>query len=163
MATDTKDKTESPEARPQAASTVAAWEKNRTHKGVTLPSGTVVDIQLPDLPTLAKAGEIPNELLEAAGTLQKAIDEGDRSDVTVETLANIATFMEFLLPQMILKPKITTEDVGKLPPEDKELLVAFAQRARDIDAVGRHLAGLEQLAEWRRFRGWEPSASDLGG
>lgn len=147
------------ENRPKAATSVEAWEEKRVHKGVTLPSGTVVDIKLPDLPAMAKAGDIPNELLEASAQLQKAIADEDRSTMTTETLVNLEEFMEFLLPEMVVAPPITPEDVkDRLPSEDKELLVQFAQRARDLDAVGRHLAGLEQLAEWRRFRGWEDAA-----
>lgn len=151
------------EDRPKAASSAEAWTKNRVHRGVRLPSGTVVDIELPDLPSLAKAGELPNELLAAAGELQEAIDKGDRDRLTVDTLVNIAEFMEFLLPRMVVTPKITKEQVAALPSEDKEMLVQFAQRARDIDAVGHHLAGLETLSEWRRFRGFESAAEALGG
>jgi hypothetical protein len=66
--------------------------------------------------------------------------------------------MEFLLPKMVLEPTITPEDVKDIPTEDKEMLVAFANRARDLDAVGHHLAGLERLADWRRFRNFEPPA-----
>ncbi len=145
--------------QPQAEASVESWEDKRYHRGVTLPSGAVVDIKLPDLPALAKAGDIPNELLEASAKLQKAIDDKDRSALTTETLVNLEEFMQYLLPEMVIQPKITAEDVhSKIPSEDKELLVQFAQRARDLDAVGRHLAGLEKLAEWRRFRGWEDAA-----
>lgn len=153
------DENQTEDIRPKAAASVGDWEARRNHYGVTLPSGAVVDIRLPDLPAMAKAGDIPNELLEASVQLQKAIEDKDRSALTTETLVNLEEFMEFLLPEMILQPKITAEDVQtKLPSEDKELLVQFAQRARDLDAVGRHLAGLEKLAEWRRFRGWEDAA-----
>lgn len=160
MSTQTENK--QTDARPSAGS-ATEWQKRKVHEGVTLPSGMVVDLELPDLPELARAGDIPNELLEASGKLQKAVDDGDRSQVTTETLANVAEFMRYLIPRMVVKPKIDEEKVDKIPPEDKELLVAFAQRARDIDAVGRHLAGLEVLAEWRRFRGWETADEAVGG
>ena len=52
-------------AKPKATST-AAWKKARVHEGVTLPSGAVVDINVPNLSQLIASGQLPNTLIDSA-------------------------------------------------------------------------------------------------
>jgi hypothetical protein len=159
--TKTEDEEPTPEPIPQAVASVDDWNAAKIFKGITLPSGTVVDITLPDLPELAKAGDIPNELLDVAAKIQKAVE--DERGLDADALVNVASFQEYILPRMLVKPEITAEDVGRLPAADKELLTAIASRKRDLDAVGHQLAGLETQASWRRFREFDLAAAGMGG
>lgn len=125
------------------------WKKAGVHEGVTLPSGAVVSIRLPNLPKLIKSGQLPNDLIEAA------IEVRDASKITREMLEESWEYTRWIVPRTVVAPEITEEDVDNdvVPPEDLELIVAFAGRQTDTDAVGHHLAGLEKNADWRRFRG----------
>lgn len=123
------------------------WKKAKVHKDITLPSGEQVDIQIPNLPALVKAGALPNELLEVA---TKAAATGQVPDDLLEKLDD---YHRFLVARTVVAPAITEEEVNDLPTEDIEMLVSFATRQRDTDAIGHHLAGLETVAEFRRFRG----------
>lgn len=129
----------------KAAGKAADWKKNAQHT-ITLPSGTAVEITVPSLPQLARAGEIPNDLLAVATAAVK------EEEITAEHLGKLADFHKWLIPKMVVKPTITPEDVAELPYEDIEMLVEIAGRQRDTDAVGHQLGGLETTAEWRDFR-----------
>lgn len=124
------------------------WKKNKTHT-VTLPSGTAVEIQIPDLPGLVKAGTIPNELVEVA----IAVSEGEKK-VTRDDIIKQSDFYNALAALTVTKPTVTEEDFsnGALPFEDKEMIVEFATRQRDIDAIGHHIGGLEKVRDWKSFR-----------
>lgn len=122
------------------------WKKARDHT-VTLPSGTVVKIAIPNLPALVKAGVVPNELLEAA---KKRVQP---EDVTPDDIKAEADFNAYLVSKMIVEPTgIEPDDVPELPYEDVTMLVEFATRQRDVDAVGHQLGGLETVDEYRSFR-----------
>lgn len=131
-------------SRPKDA---AAWKKAGIHD-ITLPSGVEVSIKIPNLPQMVKQGAIPNDLLDAAlGAIQK-------ERVTKQLIEEQADFFHLLVMTMVVKPTITSEDVPDLPYEDIELLVELGTRQRDIDALGRHIAGLHKSREWREFRGF---------
>lgn len=114
-----------------------AWKKAKRHT-VTLPSGTVVDIELPHLAKLAKSGQMPNELVDAAMGQANSNEK-----VTRETIASQWDFYSYLVSITVVDPAITIEDVNDLPAEDVDHVVEFATRQRDLDAVGKHFAGLE--------------------
>lgn len=134
MATDSKTKT--------------AWKKRRVHENVTLPSGQAVDLTIPNLQKMLKGNTIPNELVDAA------IKSDSARKVTRELLTDTWDFQRWLLPQMVVKPEgITSEDVDELPVQDIEMLVSFASRNTDMDAVGHQLGGLETQNSFRDFRG----------
>lgn len=128
--------------------TTAAWKKAKTHT-ITLPSGTSVDIQLPNLPLLMKAGQIPNPLVE----LVTKVQTDPNLTVTPEMMKEQYNFTRFIVAVTVVEPKITEDDVDELPSEDIEMIVDFAMRNRDVDILGHHLAGLETHADFRRFRG----------
>lgn len=146
----------STEDTPKAL-TKSQWKKNRAHPGVTLPSGTVVTVQIPNLPTMVKSGQMPNELVEVA---TKVAATGSVPDDLMEQME---AFHKFLVAHTVVEPAITEEDVNDLPVEDIEMLVAFATRTRDLDAVGHHLAGLETVDSFRQFRELDTRGSDLLG
>jgi hypothetical protein len=109
----------------------------------------VVEIEIPDLPNLVKAGAIPNELVDVA------IDAASGRKVTRDDIVKQADFYNKLCALTVVVPEVT-EDVfasGEIPFEDKEMLVEFATRQRDMDVLGHHLAGLEKSATFRKLRG----------
>jgi len=132
-----------------------AWKKANVHKGVTLPSGTVVDITIPSLPRLIKAGQVPNHLIDVA------VEQGSADKIDREVLEQTWEFTRFIVPQMLANPSITEEDVEDLPALDLEMLISFASRVTDIDAVGHQLGGLETQASFRNLRGVFAPDSDL--
>lgn len=145
----------STESDTPTATTKTAWKKNAVHEGITLPSGTIVSIKIPNLPAMLKAGQLPNDLIEVA---TKAATEGKVPD---DLLEKVEEYNRFLVAATVVSPAITEDDVADLPPEDIEMLVSFATRQRDLDAVGHHLAGLETVDSFRRFRELDSRGSDL--
>lgn len=135
---------------------LAQWKKNKRHV-VTLPSSSVVEIEIPDLPELVKSGGIPNDLIDVA------IGVASGKKVTKDDIIEHADFFNKLAALTVKEPKVTEEDFasGALPFEDKEMLVEFATRQRDIDAVAHHLAGLEKSKSFRQLRGLIGSYEDL--
>lgn len=123
------------------------WKKRKAHP-VTLPSGAEVTIQIPNLPLLAKAGQVPNKLLEIVMGAQDG-----NIKITPDLLAEQADFATFLVTRTVVDPAITEDDVPELPYEDVEMIMDFALRNRDLDALGHHIAGLERVDDFRRFRG----------
>lgn len=139
-----------------AKKTTAGWKKAKRHD-VTLPSGFEVAIEIPNLPAMVKAGQVPNDLIDAAlGAMQK-------QEITAELIKEQADFFNLLVITMVKEPEITMEDVEDLPYEDVELLVEIGTRQRDLDALGRHIAGLHKSDEWRKFRGLDYGDEDVAG
>lgn len=134
--------------------TAAAWKANAEHE-VTLPSGVTVTIRIPNLPLLIKSGSFPNDLLDAAiGAVQ-------RDQVTKELINQQSDFYHKLVALTVVSPTVTEEDVAELPYEDVELIVEIATRNRDLDALGKHIAGLEKSASFRQFRQLEYFNEDV--
>ena len=131
------------------AASLSAWKKNAVHT-ITLASGTEVEIKIPNLPELAAAGDFPNHLIETA----IAVANGDVK-VTQEEIKAQAEFYRELVSRTVVTPTITPEDVKELPFEDVELVASIATRQRDVDALGHHIAGLDNNVDWRKFRGVE--------
>jgi hypothetical protein len=147
------------------------WKAAKVHT-VTLPSSAVVNITLPDLAAMIKGGQIPNALLDVAqkvGTGQPVVapegTDADKDEASKELFGEISEFHAFLVSETVVDPKVTPEEVqaGELPAQDVAVLVQFALRERDMDAVGHHLGGLETVDEFRKFRGLDASIEDLLG
>jgi hypothetical protein len=140
---------QTPDKKPRK--TKKAWGERRVHEDVTLPSGMVVDIRLPNLNKLLKSGEIPNPLADAAIEFANAQSQ----QVTREVLENSFDFACWIVPRTVVAPEITQEDVENdlVPPEDLDMLAGFIARTLDMDAVGHHLGGLESNEAFRKFRG----------
>lgn len=138
-----------PQTRP--AKTKKAWSAKRVHEDVTLPSGQLVDIRLPNLNKMLKSGDIPNPLADAAIEFANSQSQ----EVTREILESSFEFACFIVPQAVVAPEISSEDVANdvIPPEDLDMLAGFIARTLDMDAVGHHLGGLETNKDFRTFRG----------
>lgn len=139
----------------------SGWIGAGVHKDITLPSGYRVDIKLPNLAALVKSGQLPNELLQVSQKVAQASQAGD--EIPDDLYDKMQTFNEFLVSRTIVKPEITDADVSDLPAEDVEMVVGFATRRLDFDAVGHHLAGLEAVDSFRTFRGLDAGFSDILG
>lgn len=133
------------------------WKKAKVHEDITLPSGAVVDVVIPNLPALIKAGQLPNKLIEVATAAATT------GQVPEDLLERLEEYHRFLVSKTVHAPTITDEDVNDLPYEDIEMLVQFATRQIDTDAIGHHLAGLETVDSFRRFRGLDASFPNLLG
>lgn len=145
-----------PSTTEKKAVSLAAWKKAKTHT-ITLPSAAVVDIEIPDLPNLIKTGTLPNSLIDVA------ISAAQGRKITKEDILEQADFYNQLVSLTVVDPKVTSEEVaaGGIPYEDKEMIVEFATRQRDFDAVGHQPGGLETVKEFRHFRNLGPSVEDL--
>lgn len=137
----------------------ATWKKARTHE-VTLPSGVEVIIEVPNLAVLVKSGYLPNELVQAAiGTIQTG-------RLTEEAIQEQPDFYSKIVTTTVKDPILDADDVigaDPIPFEDIEMIVEFATRQRDMDAVGHHLGGLHKVKDWRTFRGFDHLYADLEG
>lgn len=143
-----KSEEEAAENRAALTTTKTKWKKAAVHPGVVCPSGEVIAIKLPNVATLAKNGEIPNELVDIATTVsQVGLDKAPP-----DALEKLADFQQFLVAATVHEPKITVEEVPDLPAEDIEFLQALAFRQRDYDALGNSIAGLDKLANYATFR-----------
>jgi len=141
----------------QSKKSKSAWVKSAVHEDVTLPSGFKVDIKLPNLPSLIKSGALPNELVDVA--TKAATDQ----EIPPDLFERLDEFNTFLVSKTVVKPEIAEEEVNSLPAEDIDMLVGFATRTRDTDAVGHHIAGLETIPSFRKFRGLDGSGPGLYG
>lgn len=124
------------------------WKKNAVHYPM-LPSGSVVGMIVPDLNALIESGDIPNHLLDAAISVAGAPQD---QPPTKELLVKQREFTDVLTAKAVVEPKVTEEDARDLPYEDKEMITAIATRQRDLDAEGRHIAGLDKSEKFRKFR-----------
>jgi hypothetical protein len=128
-----------------------AWEKAGTHN-ILLHSGARVDIRIPDLAELIEAGEIPQHLLDTALSVANAMQTGQAPKLDKEAILRQKEFVDKITEVSVVKPKLTPDKISRVPVEDKELITEIATRARDVDAEGEHIAGLNKSEKWRRFR-----------
>lgn len=157
MTESTETQTEEQEDRrgPEKVTTVAQLKKRAIHQDVTLPSGAIVDVKLPNLSQMIKTKTLPNDLVEAALRQQVQPGEEDKPKMlTREDLEQDWDFVEFIVPLTLHTPKVKTEDVSELDPMDVTMLANFAARRTDIDAVGHQLGGLDTQASFRQHRGF---------
>lgn len=139
-------------------SSKAAWKKNRDHN-ITLPSGTVVTVRVPNLTAMAKAGTLPNELLELV-----AADQKDAPTLSVdEQIKQQYQFNKSLVTLAVVAPEITEADYDDIPAEDTQMIIQIALRQTDLDAIGHQLGGLEKVPEFRDFRDLDRSFADILG
>lgn len=158
--------TEKPrQRRSKNVSTKGQW-LNRSVHTITLYSGTVVKVRIPDLMLMLKNDTIPTKLRDIA--LERA--EGDvdlkaaeavkpNNDERVKGVKEGAELLFWLVSDMVLEPKITPEEVESLPADDRMMLIEIANRERDTDALGASL-GVEPLSRWETFRHFHKCAAD---
>lgn len=140
-------------AATQKPDSKSQLKKRRFHEGVTLPSGAVVTIVLPNLGQMIHAGTLPNELVAAALKQQPQPDQDKQPPLTEADLKQDWEFVEFVVPLTLHEPKIGPDEVIELDPMDITMLANFAARRIDIDAVGHQLGGLETQKSFRDHRG----------
>lgn len=145
------------ERGPKRARSAADLKARAIHRGVTLPSGAIVSVRLPNLSQMIKSGALPNDLVEAALKTQNT------DQVTREMIEENWDYTEFILPKILVDPEITAEDVKDLDVLDVELLSNLAARRTDTDAIGRQLGGLDTQESFREFRDRESLREALGG
>lgn len=138
--------------------TKEAWKKAAVHN-VLLPSGTRVDIKVIDLPSMVETGTFPQHLLDIA--IKEAA--GEKQEPSPELIKQQREFTDLIVLASVVEPKLEPEDLTEIPAEDKALLVDLATRARDYDAEGVQIAGLDSSARWRRFRGFPDLDTDVEG
>lgn len=137
--------------------TAAAWKKAKAHE-VTLPSGSQVTMQVPNLPAMIRSGQIPNSLVNAA---IETVTKGPGQEVSRELIEQQAEFYNHLVSVAVLSPKVQPDDVPELPFEDVELIIQIATREEEFDAVGHQIGGLHTNKDFRTFRGLLPLDEDL--
>lgn len=142
---------------PEQVRTADALKKRAVHPGITLPSGAVITVRIPNLFHLVKVGKMPNELIEAALAQQNA------KELTKEIMVETWDYTEWVVPLTLVIPEVTTEDVAEMDPLDVEMLANFAARRIDLDAVGHQLGGLETQKSFRDFRDLTTLGEALGG
>jgi hypothetical protein len=147
----------------------SSWLKSGLHT-ITLHSGAVVKIRYPNLALMIRLGLVPTQLRTVAMKVAKGeinmvgggIGEDmpdDKSDEAFEELGKLVELLDMLVMQMVAEPELTQEDVDQMPAEDRDMLLAIANRERDVDAVGRRL-GVEPLDRWDTFRHFHKCAED---
>lgn len=135
-----------------------AW-KNRALHTITLPSGQVVRIRIPNLTLLIKNDVLPERLRQVAvqealnpgGPLVQPGQAGEAVTVDTETVKQLYDLYEFLVVEMLVDPEITAGDLPDLPQLDLDMLTQIAIRERDVDAAGIRL-GIEPVSRWEVFR-----------
>lgn len=130
--------------------TLEEWNSSAVHEDVTLPSGFSVDLTIPNLPQMIASGAIPNSLVDVAIGIQTGSGRVPGREVIEQSVE----FAAKIVATTVKNPVVTEQDVldNKLPYEDIEMLVEIATRQRDLDAIGRHIGGLDKLQEFRTFR-----------
>lgn len=128
--------------------TVDAWKKARGHI-VTLPSGAQVRIEIPDLPKLIETGQVPQSLLSVA---LKVAQGGQLPTPSPELAGEQREFTDMIVKMTVVNPKLEDADLPDIPYEDKDMIVQFAMRERDMDAEYKHIGGLHKSATFRAVR-----------
>jgi hypothetical protein len=141
--------------------TLDQWVERATHT-VTLPSGAVVKIRLPDLSLLLAGQRVPERLRVLAleqvmgaieGKPEIESEDGSATGKLEKQLGDLAELNFWLVSQMVVEPELTSDVLreGRLPNEDVEMLIALATRDTDEDALGVRL-GVVPLERFDGFR-----------
>ncbi len=156
-------------SRPQIVSK-AKWAGLAVHT-VTLPSGAVVRIKIPDLSLLLAGGAVPDRLRTVAlRQLTEDIRDAQASPAAVdappieideEHLVGLAELTRWLVAQTLVEPEVTEVEIedGIVPNEDILMLTQFASRERTVDAAGMRL-GVEPIDRWEVWRGFHGCPDD---
>lgn len=148
--------------------TAAQWKKLGIHT-ITLPSGFVCKIRIPDLTLLLAAQAVPEDLravayeeittaLRTQASIAARRDPELPTELAPERLENLEELNRFLVSQALVEPKMTMDELrvdkngeGAVPSEDLLMLTEFASRERTVDARGVEL-GVAPLDAFDVFR-----------
>jgi hypothetical protein len=129
----------------------AAWKKAAvTGHDIVLPSATEVTIRIPNLIEMLRGGEVPNELVPFATKARDKMEDGRQ--ITTEELRQSSDFVRWLVARTVIDPSIEPDEVPELPSEDVDMVLEFATRQRDLDALDQHIAGLHLVQDFSNFR-----------
>ena len=152
--------TETQNGSAREVSPKSSWLKSGLHT-ITLHSGATIKIRYPNLALMMRTGLIPTHLRaiatkvakgEVTPTGQTMIGDGEPTDdAAFDEVVSVVQLMDEIIKHMVVEPELNQEDIDLMPPEDRDLLLAIANRERDVDAVGRRL-GVEPLDRWEKFR-----------
>lgn len=138
---------------------ITEWKKAAVH-AVTLPSGVVVKIKIPDLAALIEAGTLPQNLIDAA---LNVVGDGAQK-VTLDMVKEEREFTNEIVKVAVVEPTVNDANVNEIPVEDKAMIMQIATRQTDLDAEGKHIGGLHKSEDFRKFRGldsFDPFMADL--
>jgi hypothetical protein len=154
---------------PKPVTTKEALKKRAIHEGVTLPSGSVVTVKLPNLYQLIAEDKLPNDLVDSALKQLNAKPERDEEGnpvgpaITRELIAETWDFTKHIVPTMLPGIDLAEDELGEVDPRDVEWLIAAAARRTDLDAVGHQLGGLDTVKSFRELHGIFSIAEALEG
>ena len=112
-----------------------AWKKKAT-SDITLPSGQVVTIRLPNLRDCIIAGDIPLPVMSRIEEATKA-NNGKGPNLSPDELRHLAEFETQVVRATVVAiegeaVELTTEDVKALPGQDRDELYAYAVRNKNL-------------------------------
>ncbi len=152
--------------RAKGPVTLSAWSGKALHV-VTCPTGFTPTIRFPDLSALIRSDTMPEglraialrtafddlELTAPSGEVTGEDEEAKRraEEEQYKQAKDLVLMLDTLLVEMIVKPKLTLEEVSQIPGEDRDFLLEIAQRQRHTDALGVRL-GVAPLSAFREFR-----------
>lgn len=161
-------KTRRAPAQPHnGVATKEQWAARAVHE-VTLYSGAVVKIRIPDLTTLLAGDAVPEELKGiAVGHVISELREATadpapagetnvtpESGLSDELLERVTSLHRWLVSKMLVDPQLSPDELRPLedggiglPADDLELLGELAMRRRSRDALGVWL-GVEPKSRW---------------
>jgi hypothetical protein len=139
------------------------------------PSGATLTFRIPDSGALLRSGRLPDRLRTTAllcaahpqgaegylaDLVTHAIVSRDGSEPYVDAIQTGVDLGHVLVAEMLVDPQVTADEVarGEFPEMDVRMLLEFAERRRNSDAVGNKVPVIV-LSEWATFRG-EPAGTD---
>jgi hypothetical protein len=145
----------------EGVTTFEGWSKLGVHR-VTLPSGAVVKIRIPDLSMLLANDAVPEELRTAAieeinnayraASASASGAEYAMPEISVERMRDLAGLNRYLVSESLVDPPLSDEQLasGQIPDEDILMLSQFASRERVYDAKGVKL-GIEPIDRYQEW------------
>lgn len=92
------------------------------------------------------------QLAEPIGEASATEEERKKvDDERFKQAKDLVRMLDGLLVDMLIEPQITLEDMDSIPGEDRDMLIAIAQREQHTDALGVRL-GVAPLSAFREFR-----------
>jgi hypothetical protein len=110
---------------------LAAW-KAKARATVTLKSGTKVTVHLPDIQENIIAGSISMPALAIMSKLTEHPEESTSEDVAEARRLEWSLVMQMVDEVEGVGVDLTEDDMGSLPPEDREELTSYALRLKDL-------------------------------
>lgn len=148
------------------ATSKANWKKLSVHK-VTLATGAVVRMRIPNLALLMKNDAVPEQLRgvalkELSGLTKPEVNDAGEiklPELTEADVNSLYELYEWIVCEALIDPVLTPEELGDYPQEDLELITQIATRERTTDAAGVRL-GVDPVSRWEVWRQHHHCADD---